>query len=565
MIFARGDVFGPYRIEEVVSSGGMAEVYAAVREGHGSFTKRVALKVIRPEYATLPELAEIFQREAQTVADISHPGIAHVYDFGQIDGRLYLAMELVEGVPLSALVDAAERSSTVLPAAVVLTLAQQLLGAIAHLHEARGGAGPILHRDLKPSNVIATLAGSIKVVDFGLARRVGAQPSALTELGGPSGTPRYMAPEQAQGISTTESDVFSLGLVLAELCAAGTGRGVALVRDARAGQPRAVGAIRPDLPTGLDGLVLRAVKLEPSQRYADASAMKRRLADILAGLDLGAASAELGAIVRATLGATGSEAPTAAGPASPRPTPATPPPARGGTPPRAPTPARTPPDSEPRDSIRIAAGAKPAPTAIDLGEPLGPDATCFRHLRDFPGKVKGALVRSVVDQFAADHPELMPAFRDQLVPDFARIVQDGIVPSTWYPEVFFCAVLRGSRRLVPPGSLEEELTSARKVFETMARRYHRLFLRIAGPSRLISMAARTWSLYHTVGKLVIEDSGPGFAAGTLRDNPAMLEAGYAEGSLGAIWGALALAGGRDVTVSLQRRPPSTIAIRLEWK
>jgi uncharacterized protein (TIGR02265 family) len=179
--------------------------------------------------------------------------------------------------------------------------------------------------------------------------------------------------------------------------------------------------------------------------------------------------------------------------------------------------------------------------------------------------VKGALVRSVVDQFVIDHPELAAPLRAGLVPEYARIVEDGVVASSWYPEVFFCAVLRVTRRLWPPGTLDDELANARRVFDSMARRYHRLFLRVAGPSRLISMAARTWSLYHTVGSLVILERGPGFANGELRDNPAMLEAGYAEGSLGSMWAAILLAGGRDVTVSLQRKPPSTVAMRLAWK
>ncbi|MFO0713583.1 MAG: protein kinase [Sandaracinus sp.] len=213
---------GPYRIERRLASGGMAEVYIAHREGVLGFERRVALKTILPQLASDPEFAAMFADEARLAARLEHPAIAQVFDFGEADGMLFLAMELVDGASVNRLLRAATatREPTPIPLPVILHVGIEVARALAYAHVARDPRGQplgIVHRDVSPANILLGRRGEVKLVDFGIARAFGA--AHRTDDGMVRGKLGYMSPEQVQGKPVDgRSDVFTLAAVLAEMC-----------------------------------------------------------------------------------------------------------------------------------------------------------------------------------------------------------------------------------------------------------------------------------------------------------------------------------------------------------
>ncbi len=213
---------GPYRIDRRVASGGMAEVYVALREAAHGFERRVALKTILPQLASDPEFAAMFADEAKLAARLEHPGIAQVFDFGEAEGMLYLAMELVDGASVNRLLRAstATREPTPIPLTVILHVGIEVARALAYAHHARDARGRplgIVHRDVSPANILLGRRGEVKLVDFGIARCLGA--AHRTDEGMVRGKLGYMSPEQVQGkLVDGRSDVFTLAAVLAEMC-----------------------------------------------------------------------------------------------------------------------------------------------------------------------------------------------------------------------------------------------------------------------------------------------------------------------------------------------------------
>jgi len=221
--------------------------------------------------------------------------------------------------------------------------------------------------------------------------------------------------------------------------------------------------------------------------------------------------------------------------------------------------------SHEKDEIDVKSDQTAFVPVADKGELLGPDAEVFGRMRGFTRKVKGALVESVFTGFEREHADRVSALRKQFVPAYQQILDDGILGSSWYPEIFFCALLRAADRVAPPESLEKQVYHARSVFEGMSRRYHSLFYRMAGPKRLLTISSKIWRLYHTIGTIVILDREPNLVEGELRDNPAILEPGYAEGTIGAFWGAFRLAGARGVKVQFDRRAEDTLWLKFTWQ
>lgn len=201
---------GPFRIERRLGRGGMAETFIGVREGPGEFQQTVCLKRILEGDHADPEMIRLFLREARVVASLAHRAITRVIDFGHDARGHWLALELVEGTDLRALMKHRKPARGLTPCVAVF-IATEIAEALAHAHE--HVPGPVVHRDVSPANVLLGRDGSVKLTDFGLAKNV-AEVGPQTKL--TRGNLRYMAPEVLTGRMRQDprSDLFALGVIL---------------------------------------------------------------------------------------------------------------------------------------------------------------------------------------------------------------------------------------------------------------------------------------------------------------------------------------------------------------
>jgi len=264
---------GRYRLLELLGQGGMATIY---RANDAQLGRDVAVKLLRPQYGRDPDFLARFRDEARSVAQLSHPNIVAVFDYGEDTSGPYIVMELVEGEDLASIV----RDTGPLPPRQAARIAAEIARA---LHAAHGRG--IVHRDVKPSNVLVSRDGRVKVADFGIARALAE--SQLTLPGTTLGSVHYFSPEQARGEpATAASDVYALGIVLFE-CLTGqrpfSGDGAAAVAMARLqGPPPRPSDVRSSVPPALDAIVARAMAPDPAARFASAASMASALESYLA-------------------------------------------------------------------------------------------------------------------------------------------------------------------------------------------------------------------------------------------------------------------------------------------
>jgi len=279
-----GQQLGHYRILEKIGAGGMGEVYRAHDE---QLDRDVALKVL-PAHTLTDEIARArLLREARAAAALNHPHICTIHEVGEAGGQAYIAMELVEGKPLSALVPGQG-----LPVETVLRFGSQIADALAHAHERR-----IVHRDLKSANVVITPEGRAKVLDFGLAKRISGEELAevttrsqasLTQAGALIGTVPYMAPEQLCGQpADARSDVWALGVMLYEMVAgARPFQGQTSFELSSAILNQVPPPLSPAVPTQLGAVIERCLAKEPGQRYQQGSEVRAALEAVQSGAAL---------------------------------------------------------------------------------------------------------------------------------------------------------------------------------------------------------------------------------------------------------------------------------------
>lgn len=262
----------------------MAEVYRAEQDLTGGIVRPVAVKVIRPEYSESEDFREMFLDEARTACTLSHPNIVHIYEVGETDdGQLFMAMELVSGETLATvnrtLREVDERfSDEALFAIGILTCSA--LDAV-HVLKVEGGLANLVHRDVSPHNLLLSTTGSLKLIDFGIAKA--ATNRNLTMPGVTKGKAGYFSPEQAMGKKLDgRSDLFSLGVTLYKLASGGTPfdehknhaeRHAALVR----GQWKDLEEVYPGLPSGFYEVLRRSLAVKPEDRYQTAREMREAL------------------------------------------------------------------------------------------------------------------------------------------------------------------------------------------------------------------------------------------------------------------------------------------------
>jgi hypothetical protein len=260
-----GSDFLGYRIEELVGRGGMGVVYRAYDL---RLKRTVALKLVTPELALDQRFKERFARETELTMGLEHPNVVPIHDAGDVDGRLYLAMRLVEGTDLRALL----ATEGALEPARALAICGQVATALDAAH--RKG---LVHRDVKPSNVLLDATEHVYLADFGLTRRLEEQGAQAGE-GRSVGTPAYLAPEQIEGTPVDgRADVYSLGCVLFE-CLTGS---VPYRRASRLAaawahledEPPSASGLVSELPEALDAVITKALAKEPEDRYATCGAL----------------------------------------------------------------------------------------------------------------------------------------------------------------------------------------------------------------------------------------------------------------------------------------------------
>lgn len=274
-----------YQVTHLIARGGMAMVY---RAQDTLLNRAVALKILYPELSEDPLFVERFRREAQAAANLSHPNIVPVFDWGEDDGTYFIVMELVDGTSLAELL---KNGATLSPARSAQIVAQ-VAAALAYAH--RSG---VVHRDVKPGNILITRDGQVKVTDFGIAQAVSSE-DQLAEAGSVMGTATYFSPEQAEGVAVDgRSDVYSLGVVLYEMVV---------------GRPPYVGDTpvevssqhvhstipRPSefsssVPHDLEAIILEALGKAPQQRYQSADELRADLLRFSEGQPVRAAKGDV--------------------------------------------------------------------------------------------------------------------------------------------------------------------------------------------------------------------------------------------------------------------------------
>ncbi len=310
---------GPYELLRRLATGGMAEVYLARRAGPHGFQKLVAVKRILPQFARDPDFVAMFVDEARVCARLGHPNIVQVFDFGEQDGELYMAMEYVDGTTAARLVRAAAGQAEDLPIDACLHITLSILRALDYAHTARDDEGkPLLlvHRDVSPGNVLIDRTGAVKLTDFGIARA--AEIERRTDAGQLKGKLGYMSPEQVVGRELdARSDIFTLGIVLAEmlilrpLFSGGKELDVLLrIRDADlTAIDRATGRV----PDDLRSVLFRALSRDPALRWPTAAAFAEALEDVVRRRRLQVGPTRLASIVEKlglVSGAAGDDEPT---------------------------------------------------------------------------------------------------------------------------------------------------------------------------------------------------------------------------------------------------------------
>ena len=274
-------IAGRYELLEQFSHGGMGDVW----RGYDAVLDRpVAVKLIRPQAVTSTHLAEEFEkrfrREARVTARIQHPGVPQVFDavLDESYEQLFLVMELVDGVPLTAYVSP---DRPPLPVSWPVAVAAQVATVLSYAHDV-----PVVHRDLKPSNILVARDGTVKVLDFGIAAILRTDVTKLTATGSPIGTHQYMAPEQVRGGRVTpRTDLYALGCVLHELLCgrllfSGDSEWQLMMQHVNAA-PTPLRRLRADVPEALEELVLHLVRKAPEARPADVQEVYERLRPFL--------------------------------------------------------------------------------------------------------------------------------------------------------------------------------------------------------------------------------------------------------------------------------------------
>jgi eukaryotic-like serine/threonine-protein kinase len=276
--------FGRYTLMGLLGEGGMARVFRAELQGPAGFRKAAAVKIIRASVATRSEaLRASLKNEARLGGLLHHPNIVDTYDYGEVEGLPYIAMEMVRGLGLDVILNAVRP----LPAPLAVEFGAQICAGLDHAHnlEDAGVDSQLVHRDLKPSNVIVSRDGLVKVMDFGIAKATMIS-EGNTQTGMTKGTPAYMSPEQVGGEDLDpRSDLFAMGAILYELVTGERLFGgdsimsvlMSVIRvEERMADPAIIASVEERAP-GMAAIIVRCLKKEREDRFDDAADLENAL------------------------------------------------------------------------------------------------------------------------------------------------------------------------------------------------------------------------------------------------------------------------------------------------
>lgn len=282
--------FGPYEILGRIARGGMAEVYLAREWDEEGKARHLVVKRILPEMEHNQELLQMFLEEGRIAVRLYHPNVCHVYECGELEGTTFMALEWVYGPSLRDIIRRARGGPTgALPWPLAVEVAAQVATALHYVHQAKGVGGKplnIVHRDVSPHNVMLSWSGSVKLLDFGIAKTS----HEATSSGKLVGKYQYMSPEQAQSMHVdARSDIFTLGIVLFEMLTGKTLYDRPTLLDTLSAIVRepapSLREERPDLPEALDRIIQRALAKDPASRFQDAGELRASLRQVLRAHD----------------------------------------------------------------------------------------------------------------------------------------------------------------------------------------------------------------------------------------------------------------------------------------
>jgi serine/threonine protein kinase len=261
--------YGRYEIVKELGKGAMGVVYQAHDPHIG---REIALKVLRPDRVSSEDFVQRFLKEARAIGRMSHPGIVTVYDVGEDQGTIYIAMEFLEGVPLNAY--CREKTMSI---EEITDIGIQVADSLDYAHT-RG----IVHRDIKPQNIMVSPSGMVKLTDFGIAHIEDPEASHQTQAGEILGTPNYMSPEQVIGKKVDgRSDLYSLGVILYELSTGARpfkGDNLAAIFHAITNEtPARPEAVNTGVPSDFSHILMRCIQKNPAERYGSGHALSGAL------------------------------------------------------------------------------------------------------------------------------------------------------------------------------------------------------------------------------------------------------------------------------------------------
>jgi serine/threonine protein kinase len=282
-------LLGRYRVVMPLGRGGMGRVYLARTQGAAGFAKPAVVKRVLPELVTSRTTVDLFVREAKILANLHHPGVINVVDFGEEDGAYVMVLEYVHGYDLAAWKLYCKETAALAPAEFDLYVMIRVLETLHYAHEYRRPDGKplqIVHRDVSPGNVLLSVDGQIKLGDFGIARISDEASDVRTQFGTFRGKIGYAAPELLEGDeATAQADVYSAGVVLLELLLGNNPYSAPTVTESMhrvlTMPPPRLAGVRPDLPAGIDSVLAQALAKTREHRYRTTESFANALRQLL--------------------------------------------------------------------------------------------------------------------------------------------------------------------------------------------------------------------------------------------------------------------------------------------